>query len=154
MKYVNVYRENQNFEDYCSLCKTNVVNENLQENGGTLQIPNAVYYSDLLIIAMKDNRVVGFIALNTSSRYSVYINQIAIKNDHKRQGIGTALVTQTVDYAKDKDITCDIRSYNIASQELFKSCGFIKDENCSSERYYFYKNKNSAKRKRKYYGTG
>ena len=150
MKYVLVSKENPRFELYCHLCKENVVMENLIESNGTLLIPNAVFYSNVLIIALTDNgTVVGCIALNTKPGMEVYINQIAVKNECKRNGIGRELVAQTQEYANGRDIICHIREFNTVSQSLFESCGFIKDEERSSEDNYFYrKNTNNYARRK------
>ena len=142
MMYILISQENKDFEKYCNICRDNVVIENLVSNGGTLQVPNAVFYSNVLIIAHQDvllpNQIVGFIALNTRSESEIYINQIAVKNDHKKQGIGRGLVYELINYADNRDITCHVRVYNVASQALFKSCNFEKVEKMSNDSNYFF----------------
>lgn len=141
MKYILISMENRKFDSYCYLCRENIVVENLIENGGTLQVPSAVYYSNVIIMAFEEinNDVVGFAALNARPGTEVYVNQIAVKNVYKRKGIGRELVEQTMNYANGRDIICHVRDYNTASQGLFESCGFIKDEDRSEENNYFYR---------------
>ena len=141
MKYLLISRENSKFKDYCYACKENVVNENLYVNGGTLQVPDAVFYSNILIIACEEieesKTIVGFIALHEQGD-SIYVNQIGVKNIFKRQGIGKTLVEKTKLYANERNVACHVRSFNIASQRLFESCGFIKDVEGSNVNNYFY----------------
>ena len=139
MTYLTVTKEQDNFRDVFKYCADNVIPENLKENGGTLMFKRVVFQSDTVIIACDNEDIVAFNALRTRPE-GLYINQIAVKNSHKRQGIGTELVELAKDYAKAKEMSvyCHVREYNVASQEMFKSCGFIKNDSLSTEDNFFY----------------
>jgi len=133
MNYSIIRQDHENFKMFCNHCARTLVADNLKENGGTLLHPNGVYQSDTLILALSGEEVVGFIGIIVETGNTVYINQVVVKESHRRQGIATALINKAIREAvdKQKDITCHIRVYNGVAKKVFESLGFEMDENKS-----------------------
>lgn len=138
--YIMISPLDTNFREICYLCDTEIVVENLRQNGGTLNHSGIVNLSNYLIVCMKDNQPIGFNALLAGYGGNLYIGQIAVKNNYKRLGIGTELINRAKDLAEqlNLNVTADVRSYNDASCALFESCGFIKNDDRSTDSNYFY----------------
>ena len=140
-EYMIIESSSEMFEELCKLCDNEVVIENHKKNGGTLNYTGIVSYSDYLIICVKDNNIIGFNSLmNRDIDGSIYVVQIAVKNAYKKMRIGTEIINQAKEIAlqKQRKITADVRKYNKASQALFESCGFIKNNNLYSSECYSY----------------
>lgn len=71
----------------------------------------------------EDNKVLGFIlfALNFDN---IDIYAIAVDVDHKREGIGTQLLTYVKENFNINTITIEVRKKNIAAVEFYKKFGF------------------------------
>ena len=140
MTYLSVTKDEENFEEVCRDCFENITKENLFTNGGTLKTEDAVFQADTIIVAMDDGLIVGYSALRASV-HELYIIQIAVKNSHKRMGIGRELLNHVkkIAFSLSVEVTADIREYNQASQALFESNGFIRDEEISSADVFFYR---------------
>lgn len=51
-----------------------------------------------------------------------------VATEYQGKGIGKKLWQLTRDFAKDKDMTCDIYEHNVKSIEVYKKWGFIIDK--------------------------
>ena len=123
----NDFNDN-NFINICNILEKDIVLENLSINGGTLNYTHLTYDSQVLLVAKDDNKkLVGFASLVLFDG-TVYVYQIAVKKALQGRGIGTALVSKTIDIAKEAnmDVTANVRDYNINSQKMFTNLGFVK----------------------------
>ena len=140
MEYKVVRSTDDNFETICMHCEMNIVPENLASNGGTLQFQFLTYQSDCIIYAQEASSILGFNALVIDYNMGFYVNQIAVKKDCQRKGIGTTLISMGKDMA-DKlslPVYAHVRDYNIGSKKTFEKCGFEKDDTYRTENSLFY----------------
>lgn len=86
----------------------------------------------LLVCANEDGELVGFAFLNigtgieTGGGYA-WLNEIHVRQDHRRLGIGSELLQQVSDFARAKGclrILATTATDNTASQSMFRSSGF------------------------------
>lgn len=96
----------------------------------------------LLVCANEDRELVGFAFLNigtgieTGGDY-VWLNEIHVRQDHRRLGIGSELLQQVSDFARTKGclrILAGTATDNTASQSLFRSSGFAIRRTLSLDR--------------------
>ncbi|MDO5028583.1 MAG: ribosomal protein S18-alanine N-acetyltransferase [Bacillota bacterium] len=93
-------------------------------------------------LAEKDGEILGFIALMNVAG-EIHINNIAVDQNYRRQGIGQRLLTYGLNYfAKEKLIgyTLEVREDNLAAINLYEKLGFIK----VGLRKNYYKNNKAA----------
>lgn len=134
--YMTISSKSPIFNKICDYCDREIVQENLTINGGTLNYSGIIYDSDILIICFDKTLPVAFnsiVELDTC----IYIYQIAVKNNYKRQGIGTELMQRAISIAKTKKkaITAHVRDYNEASNHLFQKLAFNAVEPGSNTLY-------------------
>ena len=58
-----------------------------------------------------------------------YIYNVAVAENHRKKGIGSALIRTLVTYAKKNSfsfLTLEVRESNIAARSLYEHFGFIK----------------------------
>ncbi len=89
-----------------------------------------------LVIAEEGSQVIGFATAKKDERSpvwkktsKVHIEDIAVSSEHRRKGIGTALVKKIVDWAKQKNaelVDVDIDVNNTPGKALHKDTGFGK----------------------------
>ena len=108
-------------------------------NGGILQYETAPQESDMIITAEYQNLVAGYLCLKKYPIFNdgIYIEQIAIKKDHQRLGLGRQLIKRAIKYAKEngyQEIYANCKKINEPSHSLFLSLGF-KEFNMSEEQY-------------------
>ena len=101
--------------------------------------------SSLVLVAKTNNEIIGFVvcleagAAYTSLNYKyiskkakkfVYIDRIAIKNQHRRSGVGKSLYEIIFNYSKkfELPIYCEVNTKpkNQASLDFHKKIGFFK----------------------------
>src|SRR5262245_16846498 len=97
-----------------------------------LKDPNAV-----VAVAELDGRVVGHIygavVRRTENEFGparsyIYIHQIGVADDARRQGAGTALVRFMQDRARELSLTSmqvDHWAFNARAHDFFEACGFV-----------------------------
>ena len=100
-------------------------------NGGILHFSNLVKDCNVVITATCCHKVVGFVAIRYYSHMIGYgyLEQIAILDNYKKQGIGTSLILQAIDYCKANKLLgmyANCRKENVASAKLLAKCGFSK----------------------------
>ena len=107
-----------------------IAQSNNYKNGGTLTFSNLISGCNYLIIAKNEKEIIGYLALKIYDVFenSIYIEQIAIKNEFKKQGVATNLIKFAINEFKDKFsiINAHVRITNDASNGLFKKLNFTK----------------------------
>lgn len=100
----------------------------------------AAYYSemqtgnrDLMLIArpvmgllIDHRRIAGYIVARESAG-ELHINNVAVREQYRRRGIGLALLGKILDEAKRLSVNTaflEVRSSNAAAQCLYEKCGF------------------------------
>lgn len=83
--------------------------------------------SATILVAQAGGEVAGFADMREIAG-ECYINNIGVKLDHRRKGIGRALMQALEDSATDaaEFITLEVRQSNEAAIRLYKSMGYIK----------------------------
>ena len=107
----------------------NINQENIPEVG---DVPNLDRLNKLIdwsshVIVVRDNNIAGFIILmregqdydslnykffNSQSFPFLYVDRIAIKDGHRRKGLGRMIYEKTIDIAKDLDVStcCEVNT--------------------------------------------
>lgn len=70
--------------------------------------------------------VAGYIVARESAG-ELHINNVAVRDQYRRQGIGNALLGQVIKMARQRGATCaflEVRKGNLAAQALYEKCGF------------------------------
>ena len=88
-----------------------------------------------LFVAQLEDRVVGLIAwILTHELYSaqagIYISDIAVHADARRQGVGTALITKAKEWASDHGVTklgWDVWNRNTSAMQFYQRLGATID---------------------------
>ena len=141
MAYNIIVINNKNilFKNICRIIEKNIVEENLAINGGTLNYSHLTFDSELLLLAMDGEEIIGFNSLVTFDN-TYYVWQIAVKKELQGKGIGTELMKKAMEIAleKDMDVTANVMDYNEKSKKMFLNLGFIK-EGYSSKNNGFYR---------------
>ena len=56
-------KEQAEFQNACAVLEENITKENLVVNGGTLNYNGLTYESDILLVAVSDEKPVGYVSL-------------------------------------------------------------------------------------------
>ena len=106
----------------CDLSKDGLVNalsvEELQE-----AVASKGYY---VVVVKDDEQVVGF-SVSSYSWGKLHIEEVGVRRDVQRKGIGKKLITHLVKHAKKKklpEVYCEVKEKNIPSLKLFLNAGF------------------------------
>ncbi len=73
-------------------------------------------------LAIADDRIVGFAALEVYSKKLAELRSLAVSSDFQGRGIGKALVTACVELAREKHVS-EVMAIT-SSDEFFQRCGF------------------------------
>lgn len=102
----------------------------------------AAYYSELqginrslMLVARivrpiepeRTRQVAGYIVARMAAG-ELHINNVAVRNEYRRCGIGAALLTQILEAAKQLDAKVaflELRAGNTSAQALYEKCGFV-----------------------------
>jgi len=71
-------------------------------------------------------QIAGYVVARMTAG-ELHINNLAVRESHRQQGIGTALVSQVLDEARQGDTQVaflEVRAGNAAAQAFYESCGF------------------------------
>ncbi len=83
-----------------------------------------------VLVAKADSQVVGFVALSfiqTLTGLKAWVGDIAVAPDHRRQGIGGALIEAAVRRARQQScqyLVVDTAKSNPPAQAFYQACGF------------------------------
>ena len=112
----------------------------IEEQSGLSRWGWAAYYAelqsgnrDLMLVAYPDKssilerrRVAGYIVARETAG-ELHINNVAVREHFRRQGIGRALLARVVEEAERLRVTTaflEVRDGNIAARTLYERCGF------------------------------
>ena len=112
----------------------------IEESTGLSRWGWAAYYAemqtgnrDLMLIArpvagmmIDHRRIAGYIVARESAG-ELHINNVAVRQQYRRRGIGQALLGRIIDEAKVLSVTTaflEVRSSNLPAQNLYEKCGF------------------------------
>lgn len=72
------------------------------------------------------NTLAGYIVARTGSE-ELHINNVAVRDEYRRRGIGRELLTQVIDTGKKRGAVSaflELRAGNSAARALYEQCGF------------------------------
>src|SRR6185503_9900326 len=112
----------------------------IEEQSGLSRWGWAAYYAelqtgnrDLMLVAcpakssiLEHRRVTGYIVARETAG-ELHINNVAVREQYRRQGIGQALLSRIVGESRRlgvKTAFLEVRCRNLAAQALYKKCGF------------------------------
>ena len=112
----------------------------IEEESGLSRWGWAAYYAelhsgnrDLMLVAhparssiLEHRRLAGYIVARETAG-ELHINNVAVREHYRRQGIGSALLSRIVEEAERLGVTTaflEVRSGNLAAQALYEQCGF------------------------------
>lgn len=76
--------------------------------------------------ALDGTRIIGYIVARLVAS-EIHINNVAVRDTFRRQGIGCALLSKILDGAKRENANIaflEVRAGNVAAQALYQKCGF------------------------------
>ena len=98
------------------------------------------------IIIKTNNEILGYIILyDTLDSFDLF--EIAVKNDHRNQGLGTKLLKALFVRYTDKDIFLEVNEINVKALSLYEKNGFVR---ISLRKNYYKDNKNAIIMVKKY----
>ncbi|MBO4692809.1 MAG: ribosomal protein S18-alanine N-acetyltransferase [Clostridia bacterium] len=92
-------------------------------------IIEALEHNTVFFKAMVDDKTVGYIGV-TAVAGEAYVNNIAVKSDYRKRGIGSVLLDRAVTYARDKTLeflSLEVRKSNTAAISLYTKAGFQQE---------------------------
>jgi ribosomal-protein-alanine N-acetyltransferase len=112
----------------------------IEEQSGLSRWGWAAYYAelqtgnrDLMLVAhpakssiLEHRRLAGYIVARETAG-ELHINNVAVREDYRRRGIGRALLTRVVKEAERLGVKAaflEVRDGNRAAQALYEQCGF------------------------------
>jgi ribosomal-protein-alanine N-acetyltransferase len=112
----------------------------IEEQSGLSRWGWAAYYAELqsanrnlMLIAcpskspiIEHRRIAGYIVARETTG-ELHINNVAVREQYRRQGIGRSLLCRILDEARRLGVTSaflEVRSGNTAAQALYEKCGF------------------------------
>ena len=111
----------------------------IEEQSGLSRWGWAAYYAelqggnrDLMLIAkpsqcaIESAPIAGYIVARETAG-ELHINNVAVRTEYRRRGIGAALLNRVIDEARRRKANAaflEVRSANHAAQALYQQCGF------------------------------
>jgi [ribosomal protein S18]-alanine N-acetyltransferase len=109
----------------------------IEELSGLSRWGWAAYYSelqrpnrDLMLVALQESlprgRIVGYIVARESAG-ELHINNVAVRDEYRRRGIGAVLLNRILEEGKGLGLTAaflEVRAGNFAARTLYERCGF------------------------------
>ena len=95
------------------------------------------------LVALQDNIIIGFLIGIRTTQTTARILMLSVKEIHRRQGIGTALLLHFLSEMKKQNITridLEVRTTNKSAFEFYKKHGFL----LQGRLQYFYQNGKDA----------
>lgn len=96
----------------------------------------------LYLVAEDRGQVVGFVVLMNIAG-EIHINNIAVKENYRRQGLGEKLLTYGMNSYNKEDLfgyTLEVREDNVQAIGLYEKLGFVK---LGMRKNYYKNNKNA-----------
>lgn len=84
--------------------------------------------NSLFLAAVENGEVIGYIGMNAVIDEG-YIYNVAVTENHRGRGTGSALINELVTYAKKNNfcfLTLEVRESNESARSLYSKFGFIK----------------------------
>lgn len=84
--------------------------------------------NSVFIAAVDDGTVIGYIGMSVVIDEG-YIFNVAVNENHRQKGVGSALIEALVTYGKKNNlyfITLEVRESNISARSLYSKFGFVK----------------------------
>lgn len=84
--------------------------------------------TSLFFVATENNNVIGYIGMSCIIDEG-YIFNVAVDENYRRQGVGSALINTLVTYGKRNNfsfLTLEVRESNLKARSLYSKFGFIK----------------------------
>jgi ribosomal-protein-alanine N-acetyltransferase len=100
-------------------------------------------FPDGFLIALRNNSIIGFLIGIKTSPNIARILMLAVKEKNRKQGIGSALLSQFLSEMKHQNITrveLEVRTTNQDALDFYKTQGFILQEIL----HHFYQNGENA----------
>ncbi|MFA7673374.1 MAG: ribosomal protein S18-alanine N-acetyltransferase [Clostridia bacterium] len=75
----------------------------------------------------EDRKVIGYIGM-WHVLDEAHITNVAVDKDHRKIGVGTALLKALIDYSKEagiKRMTLEVRENNVYALKLYENLGFV-----------------------------
>ncbi len=97
---------------------------------GVEEVDPASYVSNpdrIIFFAYMDNELAGQIRVLRHWNAYAYIDDIAVNEKHRGQGVGRALISRAIEWAKEKGfpgIMLETQNNNVVACRLYQSCGF------------------------------
>jgi len=112
----------------------------IEEQSGLSRWGWAAYYAelqtgnrDLMLVAhpakssiLEHRRLIGYIVARETAG-ELHINNVAVRQNYRRRGIGRALLSRVVTEAERLGVTTaflEVRQGNLVAQTLYEQCGF------------------------------
>lgn len=101
---------------------------------GTHLTPEQLVQGDerrIRLVALAGQAVAGYVAFEVQADESGYIDFLAVHPDHRRSGVGAALVRAAVQGLQDagaRDAHLTVRETNEAARGLYASLGFVEEQ--------------------------
>ena len=109
--------------------------ENAQKYGASQVLHKIENTKEPLFVAVEDEKVLGYAFCQEKTtaldpvfcdRTELYIDDLCVDENHRRQGIAKALYEEVLRYAKAKHyhhITLNVWSFNESALKFYQSCG-------------------------------
>lgn len=123
----------------------------IEEHSGLSRWGWAAYYAELqggnrrlMLVArvarpleqIKTDQIAGYIVARLAAK-ELHINNVAVRVEYRRRGIGSALLTRILEQGQQLDATeafLEVRAGNSLAQALYEKCGF---RNVGRRRSYY-----------------
>jgi ribosomal protein S18 acetylase RimI-like enzyme len=100
----------------------------LAESGWTRKVDDAAKFallierSQVALVAVHEDKVVGFIRALTDGIFNGYISMVAVSKAHRGRGVGSALVREAM--GTNPEITWALRADREGVPDFYKKLGF------------------------------
>jgi [ribosomal protein S18]-alanine N-acetyltransferase len=87
------------------------------------ELANGNYY----VAAFEEGELIGYAGLAVNSPYEAWVNNVAVRRDHQRRGVGRALVDDLLAEARRRGshrVLLEVAADNGPAQKLYSSYGF------------------------------